>query len=182
MDGKRPKERMVGVGSGNNPASREAGMKNLKPPFSKDNPEEARECGKKGQRIAYAKYKARQTLAQEIEDILKKKIPSRYEDVYQMAQELKNIKSPTNLHGMAASLFVELYSPDTKVSHPNRMKAYELLRDQIGENPETAVEQRSNMLLEFGNAMRTGLDKEDIEKDAEQGGHVDDVDTNIVQG
>ena len=182
MDGKRPKERMKGIGAGHHPNSIAAGKKNVIPINSRPI-EEQKVIREKGIKASIESRQKRKTIAESIEIALKSKVPGQYGDIKEICDELFGAKkNRTNIDGLVGALFRELYSEGNRDVRFDRMKAFELIRDQVGENPETAVEQRSNMLLEFGNAMRTGLNKEDIEKDAEQGGHVDDVDTNIVQG
>ena len=86
-------------------------IKNLKPPFSKDNPEIARECGRKGAIKTNEIRRARKTLKEELLLLLSK---------------------GDTQEKMSLSMIAKALNGD--------VKAFEVIRDTIGEKPVEKLE------------------------------------------
>lgn len=88
-----------------------ANEKNLKPPFSKDDPNTARECGRKGAKKTNEIKRARKTLKEEL---------------------LLLLSNGDTQSKMSLSLIEQAIKGNTK--------AFEVIRDTIGEKPVEKVE------------------------------------------
>lgn len=91
-------------------------IKNLKPPFSKDDPETARECGRKGAIKTNEIRRARKTLKEELLAIL---------------------SNGNTQERMSLSILERALGGD--------VRAFEVIRDTIGEKPVDKVETTENV-------------------------------------
>jgi len=166
-----PKKRAKGIGTGHHPGSK-TGYGNLIP-INERPLEEQRIIREKGVEASIAARKRRKTIAETIEIAMNNKIPEQYLDIKELTKEIlgkKKTDKPTNIEGVVGSLFREAYSIDSKFCKFDRMKAFELIRDQVGENPDKDIGVTSTSLADFGAAMRANLSAED-----EESGHVDEM-------
>lgn len=170
MDGERPKKRMKGIGAGHHPNSIAAGKKNVIPINTRPI-EEQKVIREKGIKASIESRKKRKTIAEGIEIALKSKVPGQYGDIKSICDELfGEKKTRTNIDGLIGALFRELYSEGNRDVRYDRMKAFELIRDQVGENPDKDIGETSTSLADFGAAMRASLSEKD-----EDSGHVDEM-------
>lgn len=142
------------------------------------NHEEAVACGRKGGKASAEARRKRKTLAETLEIAMNLPVPEEFGDIRELGRKMskhpKNI--PDNTTGWIAAVTRELYSVERdKCERYDRMKAAELIRDQLGENPDKITDQTSCVMLQFAEAMRAGMDIGTSKKDDDNGGHIDDM-------